>query len=98
MIAAPSGLRVLLATRPVDFRKGMDGFAALVKERLGADPFSGKIFVFQAKRADRADCVGWNGIVPVRQAARAERIPLAEDRGRGDPSDASAVRGVDRGA
>jgi transposase len=30
-----------LATRPVDFRKGMDGLAALVRETLGSDPYSG---------------------------------------------------------
>ena len=37
MIAVPPGVRILLATRPVDFRKGMDGLAALVqrKRRLG---------------------------------------------------------------
>ncbi|MGI3901557.1 MAG: IS66 family insertion sequence element accessory protein TnpB [Janthinobacterium lividum] len=29
----------MLATRPVDFRKGMDGLALLVREELGADPF-----------------------------------------------------------
>ena len=28
-----------LATKPVDFRKGMDGLAALVQEQLKADPF-----------------------------------------------------------
>ena len=27
------------ATKPVDFRKGMDGLAALVQEQLKADPF-----------------------------------------------------------
>ena len=32
----PAG-KVLIATRPVDFRKGMDGLAAVVKERLAAD-------------------------------------------------------------
>ena len=32
--------RVLIATRPVDFRKGMDGLAAVVKEHLRADPYS----------------------------------------------------------
>jgi hypothetical protein len=32
---------VLVATKPVDFRKGMDGLAALVKEELRGDPFSG---------------------------------------------------------
>ncbi len=46
-------VRVLVATRPVDFRKGMDGLAALVQEYLKDDPFSGTVFVFRAKRADR---------------------------------------------
>ena len=36
----PSGVvRVLMATRPVDFRKGMDGLAALARESLGSDPY-----------------------------------------------------------
>jgi transposase len=50
VIAIPSGVRVLIATKPVDFRKGMDGLVAVVKEHLGADPFSGAIYVFRAKR------------------------------------------------
>jgi len=72
MIAVPSGMRVLLATRPVDFRKGMDGLAALVKERLGADPFSGTIFVFRAKRADRVKLIFWDGTGMVLVAKRLE--------------------------
>ena len=51
MITIPSGVRVLVATRPVDFRKGGEGLAALVREALGEDPFSGTIFVFRSKRA-----------------------------------------------
>jgi hypothetical protein len=35
MIAISSGLKVLIATKPVDCRKGMDGLAALVKAHLG---------------------------------------------------------------
>jgi len=31
VIAIPSGVRVLIATKPVDFRKGMDGLVAVVK-------------------------------------------------------------------
>jgi transposase len=34
MITVPAGLRVLIATKPVDFRKGADGLAALVRETL----------------------------------------------------------------
>ena len=30
----PTGARVLVATRPVDFRRGMDGLAAYVQEAL----------------------------------------------------------------
>ena len=61
MIAIPGGARVLIATRPVDFRKGMDGLAAVVKEHLRADPYSGAIFVFRAKRADRVKLILWDG-------------------------------------
>jgi transposase len=34
-------------------RKGANGLAALAKEVLAQDPFSGAIIVFRAKRADR---------------------------------------------
>ena len=42
MIAVPAGMRVLVATRPIDFRKGADGLVALVSEMLEDDPFSGR--------------------------------------------------------
>ena len=35
MIGPSGAVRVMLATRPVDFRKGMDGLALLVRESLG---------------------------------------------------------------
>lgn len=37
MIVPSGAVRVLVATRPVKFRKGMDGLAALVRESLGCD-------------------------------------------------------------
>jgi transposase len=83
MIAVPSGLRVLIAIRPVDFRKGMDGLAAAVKEHLRADPFSGAIFVFRAKRADRVKLIMWDGTGLCLFAKRLEqgtfRWPKIED-------------------
>ena len=60
MIAPPAGARVLLATRPVDFRKGAHGLAALAAEALGEDPFSGVVLVFRAKRADRIKILVWD--------------------------------------
>jgi transposase len=56
----PAGTKVYVATRPVDFRKGPDGLVALVRD-TGADPFSGALYVFRAKRADRVKIVWWDG-------------------------------------
>jgi transposase len=53
MISVPAGARVLVATRPVDFRKGAHGLAAVASEVLGEDPFSGAVLVFRSKRSDR---------------------------------------------
>jgi len=61
MITVPVGARVLVAARPVDFRKGAHGLAALASEVLGADPFSGAVIVFRAKRADRVKILVWDG-------------------------------------
>ena len=43
-------MRILVATEPADFRKGIDGLARLCREALGADPFSGALFVFRNRR------------------------------------------------
>ena len=61
MIAVPSGVRILLATRPVDFRKGMDGLAALVQQALQTDPFAGDVFIFRPRRADRVKILVYDG-------------------------------------
>ncbi len=61
MITPPAGARVLLATRPVDFRKGAHSLAALAAEVLGADPFSGAVLVFRSRRADRVKLLVWDG-------------------------------------
>ena len=49
----PVGVKVLVATKPVDFRKGMDGLAKLVTDEMKADPFSGVVYVFRSKRGNR---------------------------------------------
>ena len=54
MITVPASLRVLIATKPIDFRKGADGLAALVRETLGDDPLSGSIYVFRTRRRRRS--------------------------------------------
>ena len=61
MIGPSGAVRVMVATKPVDFRKGAEGLAALVRETMTADPFSGAVYVFRAKRADRIKLIFWDG-------------------------------------
>jgi transposase len=60
MISIPGGARVLIATRPIDFRKGAHSLAALAAGMLGEDPFSGAVIVFRSKRADRLKILVWD--------------------------------------
>lgn len=61
MIGIAAGVRVLVATAPVDFRRGADSLAALAKTALAQDPYSGTVLVFRARRADRVKIVTWDG-------------------------------------
>ena len=60
MITPPAGVRILLATRPVDFRKGAHSLAALAAEVLSEDSFSGVVLVFRSKRSDRVKILTWD--------------------------------------
>ena len=62
----------MVATQPVDFRKGAEGLAAVVRDAMGADPFCGVVYVFRAKRADRVKLIFWDGTGLVLVAKRLE--------------------------
>lgn len=57
----PSGTRVWLAAGMTDMRRGFDGLAAIVQERLGADPFGGHVFIFRGRRGDLVKLLWWDG-------------------------------------
>lgn len=50
----PPSVRIYLALEPVDMRAGHDGLAAIVRTQWKLDLYSGHLFVFTGKRADRA--------------------------------------------
>ena len=52
-------MRVFVAARPVDLRKGFDGLAACVRSSFRQDPLSGHLFVFLNRRRDRAKLLLW---------------------------------------
>ena len=72
MIAVPPGVRILLATQPVDFRKGMDGLAVLVQQALRVDPFAGDVFIFRPKQTDRVKILVYDGTGLVLYSKRLE--------------------------
>ena len=61
MIVAGQRLPIVIATKPVDFRRGNDGLAATVQNELGLDPHSGLTVVFRSKRGDRLKILVWDG-------------------------------------
>ncbi len=61
MIFSSGNVKLYVASKPVDFRKGMDGLAAIVMNEFELDPFSGAVFVFRSKRADRMKVIVWDG-------------------------------------
>lgn len=73
MIGPAPGTKVMVATKPVDFRKGADSLAALVAAEYGGKPYSGVIYVFRAKRADRIKLIWWDGTGLCLMAKRLEQ-------------------------
>jgi transposase len=61
MIQPAPGTKVYLACRPVSMRLGFDGLSAQVAHVLHADPFSGHLFLFRAKRADYLKVLYYDG-------------------------------------
>lgn len=50
MITITKEHKIYIACQPVDFRKGIDGYAALCRSRLRLNPFSGHCFIFRNKK------------------------------------------------
>ena len=61
MMGLPAGTRVWLAVGRTDMRKGFDGLAAAVQERMAQDPFCGHLFVFRGRRGDLIKVLWWDG-------------------------------------
>ena len=63
MIAVMPQMRLLVAVEPVDFRKGIDGLAAVCRQRLQTDPMSGAVFVFGSRNRKSIKILAYDGQV-----------------------------------
>jgi transposase len=61
MIQLTPQMRILVAVQPVDFRKGIDGLAAVCRQVLETDPFGGVLFVFRSRSRQALKLLVYDG-------------------------------------
>ena len=61
MIALTPRTKILLAVKPADFRKGIDGLSAICRNHLNKDPFNGTLFVFTNKKRTSIKAIQYDG-------------------------------------
>ena len=97
MIVPADAVRVVIATRPVDFRRGHDSLAALAQSQLGLDPHSGVIVVFRSKRGDRIKILVFDGtglcVSPPRNRCKGPAVGCVTSRRRRGPTRAGSMDG-----
>ena len=61
MIQITPQMRILVAVKPADFRKGIDGLGQLCRNEFEKSPFSGTVFVFRNKRKTSIKVLVYDG-------------------------------------
>lgn len=57
--------QIYLYRAPIDFRKQVNGLAALIEQELGRSPFTGALYAFTNRHRNKIKCLMWedNGFV-----------------------------------
>ena len=55
----PTPSRILVARHPVDFRKQIDGLAAVCEQVLKEEPLDGTLFIFRNRRGNALKALVW---------------------------------------
>lgn len=92
----PLPTRILVATAPVDFRKSIDGLAAVAEVELRESPLNGTLFVFTNRRRDALKLLVWHqgGFVLVYkrlERGRFRLLPTDQDRRTISPAELTAI-------
>ena len=84
MFRLSPALAVYLHREAIDFRKSINGLAALVEHDLGLDPFASAVYVFANRRRDRVKLLGWsrNGFWLLHKRLESERFIWPRDDAR----------------
>lgn len=62
MIQLPAQMKILVAIKPLDFRKGADSIAAYCKYQLAHEPYSGALFAFRNKSGTAIKILVFDGV------------------------------------
>lgn len=99
LITTPS--RILVARDPIDFRKSIDGLAAVCEVHLGEEPLDGSLYVFANRRRTGLKMLVWThgGFLMLYMRLEKGRFrwpPLKADRGTVTPAELAALlEGID---
>ena len=61
MLTVPQQVKIFVALRPTDMRRGFPGLSGEVQSTLQQDPLSGHLFLFRNRRRDRIKILFWDG-------------------------------------
>lgn len=61
MLQLTAQSRIFLAVQPVDFRKGIDGLAALCRQALHENPLGGTVYVFRNRTGTTLKLLAYDG-------------------------------------
>lgn len=80
MLRLKEGTSVFVASSAVDFRKAINGLAALIVEQWDRAPNEGSVYVFYNQNRDRVKCLFWdkNGFVLYQKRLERGRFKLGK--------------------
>ncbi len=61
MLQITPHMRILICVDPVDFRNGIDGFAAVCRNKLEQDPYQGTLFLFRSRSRSTIKILVYDG-------------------------------------
>jgi transposase len=61
MLALSAKVKFYVATRPIDFRSGIDMLASICRQRFQMDPMDGSVFLFVNRRRTMIKVLSYDG-------------------------------------